>query len=211
MGFPWSTKNKNARSPSASPTPGKKRSSSIKSGGRSLRLTSGWLLYGRPPWRGTPLQEDRFHPTFVDLVAAFNTAGAKFLIVGGYAFSFYGPIRATKDLDIWVEASSENAPRVYSGLAAFGAPSGHFAQEDFSSPGITVQLGVEPIRIDILTQITGVLFEEAWPARVRGRFADQDVWFIGREHFLLNKRATGRLQDEADAEQVETRGPKPIT
>jgi hypothetical protein len=155
------------------------------------------------------LQGNRFHQTFVDLVAAFNAAGAKFLIVGGYAFSFYGPIRATKDLDLWVEASPENAPRVYSGLAAFGAPPGHFAREDFSSPGITLPLGVDPIRIDILTQISGVSFEEAWPARVHGQFADQDVWFISREHFLINKRATGRPQDEVDAIQVETRGPKP--
>jgi hypothetical protein len=155
------------------------------------------------------LHEDRFNPTFVDLVAAFNAVGARFLIVGGYALSFHGPIRATKDLDLWVEATPENGPRVYSGLMDFGAPSDHFTPQDFCYPGTVLQLGVEPVRIDILTELTGLSFEEAWRDRAAGHFGNQCVFYISRDHFLKNKRSTGRPQDAVDAEQLESRGPKP--
>jgi len=140
---------------------------------------------------------------FVDLLRGFVAADVRFLVVGAYALALHGKPRATGDLDVWVEANPENAPRVMRALIAFGAPLADIDEADFSRPGAVIQLGVAPVRIDILTQLTGLTFEEAWAERVRGAFGDIEVDYIGRAAFIRNKRATGRARDLADIEELE--------
>ena len=143
------------------------------------------------------------NPDVVDLLRAFNAASVRFLVVGAYALALHGRPRATGDLDVWVEATPENAARVMQALGAFGAPLAEVAADDFARPGIVFQIGVPPGRIDILTELTGVRFAEVWPDRVRRPFGDVDVDFIGRDAFLRNKRATGRAKDLGDIEGME--------
>ena len=140
------------------------------------------------------------NPDFVDLLRAFIAADVRFLIVGAYALAHHGRPRATGDLDVWVDTSTANAPRVMQALAAFGAPLEDVSEADFGRPGVVFQIGVPPGRIDILTELTGLTFAEAWPEREAGRFGDVTADFLGREAFLKNKRATGRTKDLADIE-----------
>ena len=137
---------------------------------------------------------------FVDLLRALSAADVRFLIVGAYALALHGKPRATGDLDVWIDATPENAPRVMRALASFGAPLDDVSVEDFSRPGVTYQIGVVPGRIDILTELTGITFADAWPERMRRPFGDVEVDFIGREAFIRNKRATGRAKDLGDIE-----------
>jgi hypothetical protein len=140
---------------------------------------------------------------FVDLLRAFTAADVRFLIVGAYALALHGRPRATGDLDVWIEATPENARRVVRALAAFGAPLTDVAEADFAREGVTYQIGVPPGRIDILTDLTGLPFAEAWPDRIRRPFGDIDVDFIGRASFIRNKRATARPKDLADIDGLE--------
>jgi hypothetical protein len=140
------------------------------------------------------------NPDFVDLLRAFVAADVRFLIVGAYALALHGRPRATGDLDVWIDATPENAARVMRALSAFGAPLADISIDDFSREGVTYQIGVPPARIDILTALTGLSFAEAWPDRLRRPFGDIDVDFIGRAAFIRNKRATGRAKDLGDIE-----------
>jgi hypothetical protein len=137
------------------------------------------------------------------MLHALSDAGADFLIVGAHARAVYGEPRATKDLDIWVRADEANARRVWAALAAFGAPMTNLALEDLSRPGIAFQLGVPPYRIDILTELTGVTFDEAWANRTSVQIGSVIYPVIGKREFVRNKRATGRPQDLIDADHVE--------
>jgi hypothetical protein len=140
------------------------------------------------------------NPDFLDLLRAFTAADVRFLIVGAYALALHGRPRATGDLDIWIEPTSDNATRVVRALEAFGAPMNDIVEADFARPGVVYQIGIAPRRIDILTELTGLSFADAWPERVRSRFGDLDVDFIGRDAFIRNKRATGRTRDLGDIE-----------
>ncbi|WP_438013947.1 hypothetical protein WMF18_23825 [Sorangium sp. So ce315] len=143
-------------------------------------------------------------PDFRDLLYELSAAEARFLIVGGYAVALHGRPRATKDLDIWVDASSENAPRVMRALRAFGAPLQGLVESDLEVPGLGLQIGVPPQRIDILTQTSGLRFEAAWPNRIEVAIApDLLCPFLGLADLLQNKRAAGRPQDLADVAALE--------
>ena len=143
------------------------------------------------------------NPDFTDLLRAFVAADVRFLVVGAYALGIHGRPRATGDLDVWVEASQENAPRVMRALAAFGAPVAEFSEADLACEGVTYQIGVPPGRVDILTQLTGLRFTDAWPDRLTRPFGDVQVGVIGRAAFIRNKRATGRTKDLADVEGLD--------
>lgn len=140
---------------------------------------------------------------FSDLLAAFDAHGVEYLIVGAHALAAHGHVRATKDLDVWVRPSEGNAPRVLAALEAFGAPLHDLTARDLATPGTVFQIGVPPIRIDIITEIDGVEFESAWPDRVIVEVGDTRVPIMSRDHLIANKRATGRLQDLADIERLE--------
>jgi hypothetical protein len=137
---------------------------------------------------------------FLDLLRAFADHNVRFLVVGAYALAVHGRPRATGDLDVWVDASNENAPHLIEALQAFGAPLDEVSVADFCRPGIVFQIGLAPRRIDILTALTGLTFEEAWKHRVLAAFGDQRVSVIGRDDFIANKKAAGRQKDLADVE-----------
>jgi hypothetical protein len=140
---------------------------------------------------------------FVDLLRAFCAHDVRFLVVGAYALGVHGRPRATGDFNVWVDATLENAPRVMRALAEFGAPLADVEAADFSRPAIVFQMGLPPGRIDVLTALTGLTFTEAWPGRVRADFGGVEVDVIGREAFVKNKRATGRLKDLGDIEALD--------
>ena len=145
----------------------------------------------------------RTNQDFRDLFAALNAEAVDYLVVGGHALAAHGHVRATKDIDVWVRCDAINAARTHRALHAFGAPVGDLTIEDLATPGIVFQIGVPPIRIDILTAISGVNFEDAWDARVASTYDDQAIHVLSREHLIQNKRAAGRLQDLADVERLE--------
>jgi len=139
---------------------------------------------------------------FRDLLAEFNARQVEFLLVGAHALAAHGHVRATQDLDLWVRPTRENAKRVIEALRAFGAPLHDLTEKDLSTPSLVFQIGVEPIRIDVLTAIDGVRFEEAWADRMCSKFADQPVAVLSREHLIKNKLAAARTQDLADVEAL---------
>ena len=143
------------------------------------------------------------NPDFKDFVASLNASGARYLVVGGYAVALHGHPRYTKDIDVWLEATPENAPRIVKALEAFGFGSLGLTQSDFLIPDQVVQLGFPPNRIDLLTSLTGVDFESCYPARVRVEIDGLPVDFIDIENLKKNKRAVGRNQDLADLDALE--------
>lgn len=144
---------------------------------------------------------------FRDILVAFNHAGVEYLVVGAYAVAAHGLPRATGDLDLFVRCAAENAQRVAQALAMFGAPPHVSAPHDFAKANMVVQIGVEPVRIDILTSISGVEFDEAASTRVMHSLDGVEIPCIGRECLIRNKRASGRKRDLLDAEWLEQHAP----
>lgn len=142
---------------------------------------------------------------FSDLLRAFSNGGVEFLVVGAHALSVHDRPRATKDLDVWIKPTPENARRTWHALAAFGAPMDSLTVEDLTDEETVFQIGIAPIRVDVLTSITGVLFDDAWPNRIEVERDGILVPVIGAEDFLTNKEATGRDQDRVDAARVRKR------
>jgi hypothetical protein len=139
---------------------------------------------------------------FLDLLRAFIDRDVRFLIVGAYALGVHGRPRATGDLDVWVDATPDNAGRIIEALEAFGAPLEQVTADDFSRPGIVFQMGLPPLRIDVLTVLSGLTFVEAWSGRISAAFGSLTVDVIGRAAFIKNKLATGRARDLADVEAL---------
>ncbi len=137
---------------------------------------------------------------FRDLLGALCDAEARFLVVGAYAVSYHAEPRATGDLDVWVEATTENAARVHAALRAFGAPLEELSEQDLASPDLVFQIGLPPRRIDIMTGVTGLTFAEAWAGRVEASYAGVRFPLLGRDALLRNKRALGRPKDLLDVE-----------
>jgi hypothetical protein len=135
-----------------------------------------------------------------------NDSGAEYLVVGAYALATYGPARSTGDIDIWVRPSLENAERVWAALEQFGAPRRRLSRADLHTPDNVFQIGLAPNRIDILTSITGVDFDNAWRNRKQVQINGISVSVIGRDELLQNKLATGRPKDLADAAWLEEWG-----
>ncbi|MEM1116677.1 MAG: hypothetical protein AAF594_10370 [Bacteroidota bacterium] len=134
------------------------------------------------------------------MLSAFSEAGVEYLLVGAYALAAHGYVRATGDLDLWVRPEADNAARVLDALGRFGAPTSGLAAEDFREPEVVLQIGVPPRRIDVLTSIDGVTFDEAWPKRREVEVEGLRVPVIGRDHLIQNKAATGRPRDLSDIE-----------
>jgi len=144
---------------------------------------------------------------FRDMLIALADSGAEFAVVGGYAVAFHGHVRATKDIDILVRGTDANAPRVYAALASFGAPIRAFevAVADFASYDGVLQIGVPPVRIDILNRIAGVTFDEAVADGSAFEIDGRPIPVIGRLALIANKRALARPQDLVDADALASR------
>lgn len=145
-------------------------------------------------------------PDYLDMLHALSDAGVDFLLVGAHARAVHGTPRATGDLDIWVRREALNAQRVYKALMDFGAPLAELSVDEFMEPDMVFQIGLSPNRIDLLTDLSGVSFDEAWSKRTTIQLYGMAIPVIGREDFIANKRATGRLRDLADVEDVEANG-----
>lgn len=141
-------------------------------------------------------------PDFKELLILFNANKVEYLIVGGYALAFHGQPRYTGDIDIFVRPDQANARRVMAALRAFGFESEGLTAEDFEKPDKVVQLGVPPVRVDLITSLSGVSWEEAFSGRAAGFYDDLPVFFIGLNEFILNKKTTGRKKDLADIEAL---------
>ena len=135
---------------------------------------------------------------FVEILSELSAAGADFLIVGAHALATHGVPRATGDLDIWVRPTPDNARRVLTALASFGAPLHDLTIDDLAKPDTVFQIGLPPARVDILSGISGVTFEEAWPRRMTVTLEGLDVAVLSRDDFIANKRAAGRPKDLLD-------------
>ncbi len=146
------------------------------------------------------------NPDFRDMLSALCEEEAEFLVVGAYALAAHGYPRATGDIDIWIRPHPRNADRVMAALRRFGAPPLGLTADDLASPGTILQIGVAPNRIDVMTSIDGVRFEEAWASRITRSRAGLPIPFIGKEAYVRNKRATGRPRDLADADRLERGG-----
>jgi hypothetical protein len=135
---------------------------------------------------------------FVEMLSALCAAGAEFLVVGAHALAAHGAPRATGDLDIWIRPTPHNAERVLTALRSFGAPLFDLTRDDLITPDVVFQIGLPPSRIDLLTTISGVEFEDAWTNRLSVDIAGLPVGVIGRAEFVVNKRAAGRPKDLSD-------------
>ncbi len=140
---------------------------------------------------------------FREMLSELSAQQAEFLLVGAYALAGHGLPRATGDIDIWIRPTGDNAERVWRALAAFGAPLETLTIRDLTTPGVFFQIGVPPRRIDILTAIDGVEFEQAWMSRHVCKIDGVDVPVLGRADLICNKRAAGRPKDLADVAWLE--------
>lgn len=138
------------------------------------------------------------NPDFKEMLSCLKDEEVDFLIVGAYALAAHGFPRATGDLDIWVRNSFENAEKVMRAVVKFGAPTSNLSVEDFTAPDMIVQLGVEPCRIDLLTGIDGVAFDDAWQSRVKIAISNLEIDVLSKEHLLQSKLAAGRDKDQGD-------------
>jgi hypothetical protein len=139
---------------------------------------------------------------FKEFFASLNNNSVRYLVVGGYAVAFHGHPRYTNDIDVWIESTAENVARLIQALDDFGFGSLGLKAEDFLEPGHTMQLGVPPNRIDLLTGVLALDFEKCFNSRVDAIIAGQTIYFIDLDHLKQNKRAVGRLQDLADLENL---------
>ena len=141
-------------------------------------------------------------PDFRELLGLFNAHRVEYMVVGGYALAFHGAPRFTGDLDLLVKPDPDNARRILAALEEFGFASVGLTAPDFTVQDQVVQLGVPPARIDLITSLTGVSWDEAFTSGVAGRYGDTPVYYIGRDQFIANKRATGRKRDLADLDAL---------
>jgi hypothetical protein len=142
---------------------------------------------------------------FVELLGLFNKHRVRYCIIGAYAVAFHARPRYTKDLDILVGPSIENGQKIVSALKEFGFGELRLTPEDFAEPGRVVQLGYEPVRVDLLTSIAGFTFEQVWKHRVVGEYGKVRASFMGREELIRNKELSARHQDQADVETLRPR------
>lgn len=143
---------------------------------------------------------------YSDLLQIFNARNVRYLVIGGYAVIQYAEPRYTKDLDVWISTDSDNAEAVYQALREFGAPLEGMSVKDFSEEGYFFQMGLPPVRLDVLMGIPGVTFEECWQRRVVVDFDGLPVNFITKQDLIQAKLASGRPQDLIDADMLTTGG-----
>ncbi len=141
------------------------------------------------------MKTEKDYEEFLELL---NKHDIRYCIIGAFALAFHARPRYTKDMDILVEATNDNAKRLLAALREFGFGSLNLSVEDFSSKGNIIQLGCEPVRIDIITSIKGLEFADIWDSRIQGPYGKQTVNFIDRQNLIRSKKLSNRAQDKAD-------------
>jgi len=141
-------------------------------------------------------------PDFKELLRLLEKHKVEYMIIGGYAVAFFGYPRFTKDIDIFFEISKDNICNLMKALIEFGFPQNDLEENIFLSKGNVITFGVAPVRVDLLNEINGIEFSNAKGRRVRGKYGDVEVYFIGKEDLIKNKLSTDRLHDKADAEEL---------
>ena len=139
---------------------------------------------------------------FKELLQIFNAHEVEYMIVGGYAVAFHGHPRFTKDIDFFYNNTLQNVKNLINCLISFGFPQSDLSEEVFLTPGNIITFGVEPVRVDIMNEISGITFTESWPHHLRGHYGEIEANFISKIDLIKNKLATTRLQDKADAEAL---------
>ena len=139
---------------------------------------------------------------FKELLELFNAKQVEYIVVGAYALAFHGAPRFTGDIDLLVNPTAVNGAQIVSALSDFGFGQLGLKAEDFIEEGQVVQLGMPPVRIDLLTSITGITWDEASSNKEAGDYGDVSVNYLGKDQYILNKRATGRAKDLADIEAL---------
>jgi hypothetical protein len=151
---------------------------------------------------------------FRDLFFEFGERSVRYLVVGAYAVTHYSKPRFTKDLDIWIDPDPRNARKAWEALGAYGAPIKEITPADLAKPGNVLQIGVTTTRIDILTSVEGLVFEDCWPRRTTGEYMDMPVNYVSRADLIRNKKKVGRPQDLLDVRTLEggakRKSPKPL-
>jgi len=142
------------------------------------------------------------NPHFVEMLRVLRDEGVEHLVIGAHALAAHGYVRATLDIDIWVRPSAENAARIWRALERFRAPLTKMNPQDFAEPEVLYQIGLPPSRIDIMTSVTGLDFDDAWPRRIVAAFGDVEAPVLGGDDLRAAKRAAGRLKDLADLEEL---------
>jgi hypothetical protein len=151
---------------------------------------------------GRSKENQLLNSDFREILSAFCEEKVAFMLVGAYAVAAHGLPRATGDIDLWVKCSQQNAERVWAALSKFGAPLANISKQDFTTRGNVVQIGVTPRRIDILTEITGVTYEDAESQTIFVELEGMSIPVISLTHLLQNKSAVGRPQDKADVARL---------
>lgn len=141
-------------------------------------------------------------PDFKEFLKLLNKNEVEYLLIGGYAVGYYGYVRATADMDIWIAANEENAERVVTALEDFGFTSAVISREIFLQADNIVRMGVPPFRLELLNTISGVEFAECYAERVMDTIDEVEVSIISLRHLKINKLASGRLKDLADVEHL---------
>ena len=141
-------------------------------------------------------------PDFDEFFGSLIAHGVEFLVVGAYALAYHGAPRYTGDIDVFLKPTTENAMRLLDALSAFGFPPTNLRPEQVIEPTRVIQMGVEPVQIHVMSDISGVTWDEAWASRQTAPCGSRELPFIGRAEFIRNKRATGRLKDLADIEAL---------
>lgn len=143
-------------------------------------------------------ENQSLNPDFIDILSAFTDENVEYLLVGGYALGFHGYSRGTGDIDLWIRREQANSEKVFRALKKFGAPLFDITSDDFLIEDTVFQIGAPPNRIDVITDIDGVNFDEAWPERKITVVDGIEVPLIGKTRLLINKKATGRPKDIPD-------------
>ena len=142
-------------------------------------------------------------PDFDEFCALLNARGVEFVVIGAYALAFHGAPRFTGDLDILVQPTRENAELLLKAIDHFGFPTAPITPEDIVAGHKLIEMGVPPVQVHVMSAIDGVTWDDVWNSRVRGVFGPREMWVIGRDVFIRNKKAAGRLKDLADIAALE--------
>ncbi len=144
----------------------------------------------------------RVEKDFKEFIESLNRNSVRYLIVGSFALSYYAEPRYTKDIDILIDSTSSNAERLLAAIQGFGFTDIEISVRDLLAPDQVIQLGIAPVRIDLLTSLKGILFAEAWDRRTIGRYGEIPAFYISKQDLIDHKKLVGRLQDLADVEKL---------